>query len=183
VMLAQRPAGGPPAVRGLAGALPFRDDAFDAAMASLTLHHWSDQRAGIAELQRVARRIVVFTFDMNVLPWIATEYLPEMIGQDVFVFPPIDEVASWFGAEVDVVPIPRDCTDGFAGAFWARPECYLEPDNRAGMSVMRTLDPAAVERAVEHLRADLASGAWDARHGHLRALPEFDVGYRLLVSR
>ena len=173
----------PPAVRGVAERLPFRDSSFDAAMASLTLHHWSDQGAGLAELQRVARRIVVFTFDMDVLPWIATDYLPEMIGQDAFVFPPIDEVASWFGAEVEVVPVPHDCTDGFAGAFWARPECYLDPGNRAGMSVMRTLDPAVVERAVEHLRTDLASGAWDAKWGHLRDLTEHDVGYRLLVSR
>ena len=52
VMLAQRPAGAPPAVQAVAEALPFPDASFDAAMAVLTLHHWTDQRAGIAEVRR-----------------------------------------------------------------------------------------------------------------------------------
>jgi SAM-dependent methyltransferase len=183
VMLAQRPPRTPPAVQAVGAALPFPDRTFDAAMAVLTLHHWPDQRAGIAELQRVARRIVVFTFDMDVIPWIATDYLPEMIGQDAFVFPPITEVASWFDADIEVVPVPHDCTDGFVGAYWARPELYLDPARRAGMSVVRKLDPSVVEAGMGRLRDDLASGAWDARWGHLRDRPELDVGYRLLVSR
>lgn len=184
VMLAQRPAGSAPAVRAVAEALPFPDRTFDAAMAVLTLHHWSDQRAGIAEVRRVASRLVVVTFDLDApMPWLSTDYLPEMIGQDAFVFPPIDEVASWLDAEIQVVPVPRDCTDGFVGAYWARPELYLDPQRLAGMSVVRKLDPAVVDAGMARLRADLASGAWDAKWGHLRELPELDLGYRLLVSR
>jgi len=38
-------------------------------------------------------------------------------------------------------------------------------------------------RGTERLRADLASGAWDARHGRLRRLGEIDLGYRILVAR
>jgi SAM-dependent methyltransferase len=183
VMLAQRPAGAPPVIRAVAEALPFPDRSFDAAMASLTLHHWPDQRAGITELRRVAPRTVVFTFDPAVLPWIATDYASDMIGQDAFVFPPIAEVASWLDADVEVVPVPHDCTDGFVGAFWARPEAYLDPAVRAGMSAMRTLDPGYVDAAMARLAADLRSGAWDAKWGHLRAMREMDLGYRLLVSR
>jgi SAM-dependent methyltransferase len=183
VMLAQRPSGAARPVRAVAGALPFPDRCFDAAMATLTLHHWPDQRAGIAELRRVAPRTVVFTFDTDVVPWIAADYLPEMIGQDAFVFPPIAEVAAWLEAEVAVVPIPHDCTDGFVGAYWARPELYLDPNRRAGMSVVRKLDPDLVASRMDRLRADLESGAWDERHGHLRDLAELDLGYRLLVSR
>lgn len=183
VMLAQRPVGGAPAVRAVAEALPFPDRRFDAAMAVLTMHHWSDQRAGIAELRRVARRVVMLTFDTDVVPWIASDYLPAMIGQDAFVFPPITEVASWLDADIEVVPVPHDCTDGFVGAYWARPELYLDPQRRAGMSAVRQLDPALVEAAVEHLRADLESGAWDAKWGQLRDLDELDLGYRLLVTR
>jgi len=183
VMLAQRPAGGAPVVQAVAGALPFPDRIFDAAMAVLTLHHWPDQRAGIAEVLRVAPRLVALTFDTDVVPWFASDYLPEMIGQDAFVFPPITEVASWFDADIAVVPVPRDCTDGFVGAYWARPELYLDPVRLAGMSVVRKLDPAIVEGGMARLRADLESGAWDAKWGHLRDLPELDLGYRLLVSR
>ena len=54
VMIAQRPAGAAPAVQASAEALPFEDATFDAAMAVLTLHHWSDLRAGAARLSRPA---------------------------------------------------------------------------------------------------------------------------------
>jgi SAM-dependent methyltransferase len=184
VMLAQRPPGSPAAVGAVAESLPFPDGSFDAAMAVLTLHHWTDQRAGIAELRRVAPRLVVLTFDMDApLPWIATDYLPEIIGQDAFVFPPLAEVTGWLDADAEVVPVPHDCTDGFVGAYWARPELYLEPPRLAGMSAMRKLEPAVVQAGIARLRADLASGAWDARWGHLRTAAELDLGYRLLVSR
>ena len=157
--------------------------AFDAALATLTLHHWSDLAAGIAELRRVAPRIVAFTFDVATYPWIATEYLPEMIDQVDFNFPPIDDVAAMLDAAVQVVPVPHDCTDGFTGAYWARPEAYLDPDVRAGMSAMQTLGQDLVESRMDRLATDLASGAWDERHGHLRGLDELDLGYRLLVTR
>lgn len=183
VMIGQRPATGAPAVLGMAEALPFPDGAFDAALATLTLHHWSDLAAGIAELRRVAPRIVAFTFDVATYPWIATEYLPEMIDQVDFNFPPIDDVAAMLDAAVQVVPVPHDCTDGFTGAYWARPEAYLDPDVRAGMSAMQTLGEDLVESRMDRLATDLASGAWDERHGHLRGLDELDLGYRLLVTR
>jgi hypothetical protein len=48
---------------------------------------------------------------------------------------------------------------------------------------MRTLDQDLVGARMERLRADLESGAWDAKWGHLRDLPELDLGYRLLVTR
>jgi SAM-dependent methyltransferase len=183
VMIEQRPAGAAPVVRGVAEALPFPDRSFDAALAVLTMHHWTDQLAGAAELRRVAERQVVLTFDTSVTPWIASEYLPAMIGQDAFVFPPIADVAARFDADVHVVPVPRDCTDGFVGAYWARPEAYLDPAVRDGMSAIRTMDPEAVAAGMARLRADLDSGAWDARFGPLRTMPELDLGYRLLVSR
>ncbi len=183
VMIGQRPSGAAPVVRAVAEALPFTAASFDAALALLTMHHWTDQRAGIAELRRVARRTVTFTFDTDVSLWIATDYLPDIIGQDAFVFPPIAEVAARLDAEVEVVPVPHDCTDGFTGAYWARPEAYLDPAVRAGMSAIRNLDPAVVDAGMARLRADLESGAWDRRYGHLRTMGELDLGYRLLVSR
>ena len=185
VMLAQRAHDAAPAVCGVAEALPFADGMFDAALATLTLHHWRDLAGGVAELRRVARRTVVFTFDTvhELDAWIVREYLPEMTGQRLFDFPVIDELATMLDASVEVVPIPRDCTDGFTGAYWARPEGYLDPVIRAGMSAMQTMDQDLVTSRMERLAADLASGAWDERHGHLRDLDEFDLGYRLLVGR
>jgi SAM-dependent methyltransferase len=49
----------PPAIDAVAEALPFDDDSFDTALAVLTVHHWPDLEAGLAELRRVARKRVV----------------------------------------------------------------------------------------------------------------------------
>jgi hypothetical protein len=51
------------------------------------------------------------------------------------------------------------------------------------MSCFAQLDRAARVRGTERLRDDLASGAWDARHGALRQRTEIDLGYRLMVAR
>ena len=185
VMLRQRTPGTAPALVGHAEALPFRSGAFDAAMATLTLHHWTDLACGIAEVRRVARRLVVFTFDtvFELDQWIVRDYLPEMTGQARFDFPVIENLAAMLDADVIPVPIPADCTDGFTGAYWARPEAYLDPEIRAGMSAMQTMDQDVVESRMARLAEDLASGAWDERYGQLRDLPELDLGYRLLVTR
>jgi ubiquinone/menaquinone biosynthesis C-methylase UbiE len=55
-MLAQRSRNVKRAARAVAENLPFRRNAFDAAMAVLTVHHWGDRQAGYAELRRVASR-------------------------------------------------------------------------------------------------------------------------------
>jgi hypothetical protein len=92
-------------------------------------------------------------------------------------------VRGWMGgAGVTPVPVPHDCADGFFCAFWRRPEAYLDPVVRAGISNLAQLG-APVERAVAQLRADLGSGAWHERNRDLLGLSELDLGYRLLVSR
>src|SRR6266852_1130244 len=54
-MRVQRPAGAAPAIDARAEALPLDDDAVDAAMACMTIHHWEPPWAGLAELRRVSR--------------------------------------------------------------------------------------------------------------------------------
>ena len=83
---------------------------------------------------------------------------------------------------IETVRVPSDCVDGFTGAYWNRPEAYLDPVVQAGSSSFAQLDPAVLSAGIERLRRDLQSGAWDDRHGHLRALDEIDIGYRLLVA-
>ena len=179
VMAAQRSS---PAVRASAEALPFHDDAFDAAMAILSDHHWDDPIAGLREMARVARRLVVFQFDAQAFPetWLVRDYLPEfhrLIGP-----PTLAERAAAIGARVEVVPIPWDCRDGFLHAHWRRPEAYLDERVRRGASVWSLLGPEIEARAVARLRADLESGAWHARNAELLELDELDLGYRLLVA-
>lgn len=186
VMVAQRARGGVPAILAGAEALPFADGAFDAAMAILTLHHWPDPRAGCAELRRVTRGpIVILTCEPSVANamWLAG-YAPEVAGWDREHFPTTAEVADWLGgAEVRTIPVPADCTDGFLMSFWSRPERVLDPAARAATSGLARLPPAVQERIATTLAADLASGAWDDRHGHLRALDAYDAGLRMVLSR
>ncbi len=187
VMLAQRGPETAPVARAVAEHLPFRDGSFDAALAILTLHHWTDWRAGIAEILRTAGRLVMLTWDPATQDdfWLVAEYLPEVLaGQwDHGATPAFAELDAVLGGiRVEVVPIPADCQDGFFAAYWARPEAYLDPAVRAGISCFALLDDDLVARRMERLADDLASGAWDARHGELRTRAELDIGYRLVVS-
>jgi SAM-dependent methyltransferase len=189
VMIAQRAPGTAPAVRARAEALPFADRAFDAVMAVLTIHHWTDRARGLAECARVARRrVVLLTWDPAADAfWLLREYLPAFIEADRKQFPPLAAYADAFGpgarVTIAAVPVPRDCADGFLGAYWARPAAYLDPAVRAGISSFaRPGGEAGAEAGLARLRADLASGAWHARHGHLLAGDALDLGYRLVVA-
>ncbi|MFF4986083.1 methyltransferase domain-containing protein [Streptosporangium saharense] len=185
-MRAQRPRHLAPAVDAAAERLPFDDDAFDAAMATVTVHQWGDLERGLGELRRVsAGPVVVLTFDRDALDliWLA-EYVPEFVAVERRRFPPIDLIASHVGTRVEVLPvaIPVDCVDGFIEAYYARPECFLDPGVRASQSAWGFVDDAVEARAVERLRHDLDSGAWDERFGHLREQPEFSGSLRLVVG-
>jgi len=185
VMLSQRPLGAAPALRAVAEALPFPDDAVDVAMAVLTVHHWSDVGHGLAELRRVARRQVVFGFDPSrqLDLWFTAEYVPAAAAMEEGRAPSVDELSERLGgATIESVPIPHDCSDGFLGAYWRRPEAYLDPDVRASISSLAQLDPPDVEPGIERLADDLESGAWHERHGALLELDELELGYWLLVA-
>jgi hypothetical protein len=72
--------------------------------------------------------------------------------------------------------------DGVLGAFWRRPEAYLDPVVRANCSPLALADPTVTASGIARLAADLASGVWHRRHADLLTRTEVDLGYRLLVS-
>jgi SAM-dependent methyltransferase len=185
-MIAQRPVGSAPVVQASAEALPFEDDSFDAAMAIITVHHWGDLAAGLAEMRRVAQqRVVILTFDPGPLGdlWLVKDYFPRTLEIHGDAMPPIEELMVMLpGAEVEVVPVPRLCEDGFFCAIWDRPEMHLDAEIRRGSSVWHLMAPEEIESGLASLRADLESGRWDERHGYLRSAPELDVGLRLVVA-
>ena len=183
VMRAQRPAGAAPCVAAAAESLPFEDRFFDAAMALATVHHWQDPIAGLREMRRVARRVVVFTNDASDPDrfWLNRDYLPE--HNDLWAGrPPLAELARAIGARVEPVLIPWDCADGFYEAYWRRPEAYLDEHVRRGISVWARVGPDAEQRAVRSLRDDLASGQWAERNRDLVALDAAELGLRLLIA-
>lgn len=185
-MIAARPPGSAPAIKACAESLPFPDGSFAAALGVLTLHHWRDLDAGLAELRRVARkRVVLLTWDpeFDDALWLTVHYVPRIRERDRINFPTVRRLASALGElSVAPVPIPHDCSDGFLGAWWRRPEAYLDPEVRAGISSFTCLAPDETAVLVERLRRDLETGEWERRFGHLRGLPQLDLGYRLVVA-
>jgi SAM-dependent methyltransferase len=182
VMRAQRP---PDAARCLAadaGSLPFASQSFDAAMSVLSDHHWPDPVAGLREMRRVARRVVVFQFDTTRHHefWLTRDYLTEFA--DLVRGPTLTERAEAIGARVEPVPIPWDCADGFFHAYWRRPDAYLQPAVRRAVSVWARVGALAEERVVRALRADLGSGRWAARNRAITSLESADLGARILVA-
>jgi SAM-dependent methyltransferase len=186
VMRSQRPAGAAPCVAAYADSLPFADQSFDAAMAFATIHHWPDPIAGLREMRRVARRVVVFTHDTSDAGWLhrfwlTRDYLPEVA--DLLVGrPSVTELAHAIAARMVPVLIPWDCVDGFFEAYWRRPEAYLDENVRRGVSVWSKVGPDAEQRAVRSLREDLASGRWAERNRDLVELEAAELGLRLLVA-
>jgi SAM-dependent methyltransferase len=183
-MRAQRPARLPRAVGAVAAALPFADRTFDAALTTFSVHQWPDPAAGLRELRRVSTGpVVVLTCDpARVRDFWLHEYAPLVLDTEARRYPPIETITAALGgrAEVTPVPIPRDCADGFNEAYYARPERLLDPGARLACSAWSFVPPAVVAGCVARLRADLDSGAWDARHGALRTLPEW-TGSLVLV--
>jgi SAM-dependent methyltransferase len=184
-MRAQRPRDAAPAVCARAESLPFDEDSFDAAMACVTIHHWEPPAAGLKELRRVARAtVVVFTFELDELPAWQQEFLAEGLEIERPRFPSTREIEGWLGGRtrVERVPTPWDCADGFFEAFWGRPEALLDAVVRASQSMRTLLAPGVEERIVARLTDALASGRWDAEHGHLRQQESYDGALRLVIS-
>jgi SAM-dependent methyltransferase len=182
-MIRQRAAIAAPAIQATADALPFRDAAFGASLAVLTIHHWPDWRRGLGEMARVARdRTILLTWDPSAAGfWLVDDYFPEILSVDRQIFPSIDAIAGELGPlAVSPIPIPGDCVDGFLGAYWRRPHAYLDASVRGAISSFSRV--RNVEDGVKRLERDLESGAWHRAHGALLANETLDLGYRLVVA-
>jgi SAM-dependent methyltransferase len=184
-MVARRPPGAAPVVRGRAEALPLGSGSVDVALAVLTVHHWADLAAGMAEMKRVARRrVVVMTWDPSLASrlWLMRYLPPALVEWDVARFAPLERLMALLpGARCEMVPIPHDCSDGFMGAYWRRPQAYLAPEVRQGISSLAAWE-GRLDAVWAALAADLRSGAWHERHGHLLAEEALDLGYRLILA-
>jgi len=185
-MRAQRPAALSPAVDATSQDLPFADDSFDASMASVTVHQWPELERGLGEMRRVTRGpVAILTFDpVPPVHWWLIDYVPELFEVEAGRMPALDRIAAALGGSVDVrtVLVPADCSDRFGQALFARPEQLLDADVRRAMSAWSFVPDEVVQRFLDALSADLASGAWDEKYGTFRTLSEFDGGLRLVVG-
>jgi SAM-dependent methyltransferase len=181
-MIAQRPPSDATVIQGSAEDLPFDDRSFDAAMASLTIHHWSDKPKGVAEMRRVTcGKIVFLTYDPAFRGFWLADYFPALVTLDEGQMPTMADFGSWLGpVSISPVPIPHDCTDGFLAGYWRRPAAYLDERVRAAMSSFWALGD--VFEGLAKLADDLDSGEWERRYAHLVGLDALDCGYRLVET-
>jgi SAM-dependent methyltransferase len=184
-MIRQRPLSAEPVICGVAEHLPFPDRTFDVALAVLTVHHWTDPAAGLAEMRRVSRKQVVVTWDPDVFArqfWLVRDYLPEAAERDSGLAA-LRTVLTHIGpASTTKLTVPDDCTDGFFGAYWKRPRAYLNATVRGAISGLALLEDDVVSPAMERLKFDLDHGRWQAQYPELMDLGEIDLGYRLVIS-
>jgi len=185
-MRAQRPAHLVRAIDAVAEDLPFADNSFDASMATVTVHQWSDLEAGLAEMRRVTRGpVVLLVCDPAAMMdyWLA-DYIPEVREIEANRFPSMERIEAALVGTVVVehVPVPLDCRDGFNEAYYGRPEAFLDKNARLACSSWSLVRPDVVERFVAALSADLQSGTWDAQYGYLRRQPFFDGPLRLVIG-
>ena len=182
-MIRQRRASTARLVQGRAEALPFADDSVDASMAVLTVHQWSDQGHGLAEMRRVTRGpVVILTYDPAFRGFWLADYIPALVALDEAQMPRLEDFAPGLGpVDIAPVPIPHDCTDGFLCAYWRRPAAYLDPKVRAAISSFWAVGD--VSDALARLDRDLRNGAWAERHADLLRLEALDCGYRLVMTR
>ena len=181
-MTKQRPDSTVRVVQASAEDLPFDDNFFDASMASLTIHHWSDKEKGVSEMRRVTRdKIVFLTFDPTFRGFWLADYFPALVTLDEGQMPELSAYENWLGAvKVSAVPIPHDCTDGFLAGYWRRPAAYLDERVRAAMSSFWALGD--VSKELHKLETDLKDGSWQRRYADLLNLQELDCGYRIVET-
>ncbi|WP_028974837.1 class I SAM-dependent methyltransferase [Spirochaeta cellobiosiphila] len=169
------------AIEATADKLPFDDNSFDAAMASLTIHHWPDLKAGLEEIKRVTKkRLVILTFDPDRLDsyW-SKEYFPEVLAVEGRRYPKLKAIQSCLPKDTfqcQYVDVPRDCEDGFQEAFYARPEAFLESEVRKAQSAWGFIDTETETRLIDRLKKDLNSGEWDKKYGYYRNQPTLQCG-------
>ena len=151
-------------------------------MAVLTAHHWADLDAGLSEMQRVARLRIVMR---GLRPWRRwrTSGSPPTTSRQMLETQATSgagsrELAAMLPAATSVSPpcAARLRPDHFFAALWARPEMFFDDDVVRPMWVWQSISERARQAGRERLAADLESGAWEQRYGHLRKLEEWMSG-------
>ena len=170
--------------------IPLPDNSVDGAIIVLALHHFSSRLAAIQEINRLVGdgKIVIFAFEQSKIPsfWL-TDYFPYFIRDTKDSFPPIEIIAAEIrqitqkNAEIINFSLPKDIKDLFAAAGWNRPELYLDPNVREGISSFAKMPIEEKEQGIKQLTEDLHNGSWDQKYGELRTQESYDAGYRFLV--
>ena len=150
--------------------LPFASASFDAITCVNAVHHFGDVERAFAEFHRALKRggrLAIFTNTAEqVLAFWVARYFPRAVAEAAARCIPEARFA-WLGEQSGLALTdrlawqqPRDPVDFFLYCGKHRPELYLDPAIRAGISTFASAsDAAEIEQGVARLRQDIASGA------------------------
>ena len=176
-------------LKGTAENIPADDDSFDGAIATLTIHHWTDLHKAFAEIYRVLKqnaRLVIFTATPEQMQkyWLKY-YFPRMLADSILqmpVFKRIEEAAMAAGFGItgtETYFIKDDLKDHFLYVGKNRPELYMDEAVRAGISSFSALANAAeVKQGLEDLATDIGLDRFEA----VKSAYENDLGDYLFIS-
>ncbi len=174
---------------GRAESIPLADQSVDAALASLTLHHWTNLVAGFKEVARVLKsggRFVVFTATPKQMQgyWL-NHYFPQMLADSMAQMPSWEAISSAAKqAELALVKteayeIHDQLEDHFLYVGKNRPDLYLEPEIRQGISSFSDLSrQEEVKEGLARLREDIST---DAVHAIIKSYQHAKGDYLFVV--
>jgi ubiquinone/menaquinone biosynthesis C-methylase UbiE len=174
---------------GSAEQIPFNDDFFDGAIATLTLHHWDSLEKGFKEIHRVMKpntKMVVFAAisDLTEKFWLQ-HYFPKMSAAATRKEPKYAAVenavrqAGFKIAQIEKYFIQDDLQDQFLYAGKNNPKLYLNPNVRSGISSFAQLSlKEEVEQGLKQLKADIESGNFE---NISKQYPSEDGDYMFIV--
>lgn len=171
---------------GSAESIPLPDASAAGVISTLAVHHFPDIHAAADEMRRVCDHgpIVLFTIDpRRGEPFWFKEYFPGIYDRLFDAFIPVEELISAFTGNHNVTatvrgfPLPHNLSDMNMHAGWNRPEVYLDPAARRGMSGFAMADHTEVQTGLDLLGRDLKLGEWEKRNGHLRTKESYDLGF------
>ena len=179
-------------ITATAESIPLEDNTVDGAIVMLALHHFQDIKTGIKEIARITsgEKIVIFAFEQSKISdfWL-TDYFPHFIQDTLATFPATSVLAQQIQQitqrQVKVMPflLPPDLKDLFAAAGWQKPEVYLDPAVRRGISTFAKIPSFELEQGINQLAQDLEKGRWLQKYGHLIKQQTYDAGYRILIVK
>jgi ubiquinone/menaquinone biosynthesis C-methylase UbiE len=177
---------------GSAESIPLPDASVDGLISTLAIHHFPDLSAAATEMWRVCGNspMVLFTIDpRRGEPFWFREYFPSIYAKLFDAFVSVEELISTFirnhdaTATVDGFPLPHDLSDLNMHAGWNKPEIYLDPAVRRGMSGFSMSDHSEVQDDLNLLRRDLETGTWEKQNGQLRTKYSYDLGFIFVKIR
>lgn len=157
-------------VQAPAEELPFPDQSFDGAIATLCIHHFSDLAVAFQQAGRVLKpgfRLILFTvLPEQVLAFWLKRYFPEMLARDAEQLPSLSQIEdALVGTGLSIVETePYFTTERtedfffFSGKY--RPEIYLSENIRNSMSCFRiSITDEELARGLTELERDIGTGA------------------------